>query len=124
VFPLPPIGNINQANFGSITFRTYLDPVTAGCFVMHCHILNHEDIGMMQRVDGLPAPGQPSGCVPESMNYASLRRQAVCGQGQFPDLQCASTVATNFRQPDVTGKLEKSVHRHPAMGRTVTHALT
>src|SRR5882757_8795063 len=28
--------------------------------------LNHEDIGMMQRVDILPAKGQSSGCVPES----------------------------------------------------------
>jgi hypothetical protein len=48
---------------GSITFRTYFNPITAGCFVMHCHILTHEDIGMMQRLDILPAKGQPSGCV-------------------------------------------------------------
>jgi FtsP/CotA-like multicopper oxidase with cupredoxin domain len=83
IFPLPPIVNINQANFGSITFRTYLNPVTAGCFVMHCHILNHEDIGMMQRVDVLPAPGQSSGCVPESMNHASLRDRLFADRGNF-----------------------------------------
>src|SRR5258708_37883746 len=81
IFPLPPIVNINQANFGSITFRTYLNPVTAGCFVVHCHILNHEDIGMMQRLDVLPAPGQPNGCVPESMNHASLRERLSAGRG-------------------------------------------
>ncbi len=29
---------------------------------MHCHTLTHEDLGMMQRLDILPAKGQPSGC--------------------------------------------------------------
>jgi len=42
--------NINEATFGSITFRTHFDPDTVGSFVMHCHVLNHEDIGMMQRL--------------------------------------------------------------------------
>src|SRR5437016_3498312 len=48
---------------GSITFRTYFNPVTVGCFVGHCHTINHKDIGMMQRFDILPAKGQPSGCM-------------------------------------------------------------
>ncbi|MFL6948059.1 MAG: hypothetical protein ACJ8FU_07650, partial [Xanthobacteraceae bacterium] len=38
------------------------NPVTVGCFVAHCHTINHEDIGMMQRMDILPARGAPSGC--------------------------------------------------------------
>ena len=46
--------NINNATFGSITFRIYFDPDTVGSFVMHCHILNHEDISMMQRLEILP----------------------------------------------------------------------
>jgi FtsP/CotA-like multicopper oxidase with cupredoxin domain len=54
--------NINNLPPGSITFRTYFNSVTVGCFVAHCHTLDHEDIGMMQRMDILPAPGQPSGC--------------------------------------------------------------
>jgi hypothetical protein len=54
--------NINDSTPGSITFRTYFNPVTVGCFVAHCHTLNHEDIGMMQRMDILPANGGPSGC--------------------------------------------------------------
>jgi hypothetical protein len=33
-----------------------------GCFVAHCHTIDHEDLGMMQRMDILPAIGQPSGC--------------------------------------------------------------
>ena len=63
----PP--NINDAQFGSITFRIHFNPVTVGCFVMHCHTLSHEDLGMMQRLDILPAPNQPSGCVPEQMTH-------------------------------------------------------
>lgn len=49
--------NIRDNEYGSITFRTHFDPVTVGQFVMHCHILTHEDLGMMQRVDVLPGPG-------------------------------------------------------------------
>lgn len=40
-----------DVTFGSITFRTHLDPDTTGSTVMHCHILTHEDISMMQRID-------------------------------------------------------------------------
>jgi Multicopper oxidase len=54
--------NINNLPPGSITFRTYFNPVTVGCFVAHCHTLNHEDIGMMQRMDILPPDGKLSGC--------------------------------------------------------------
>ena len=61
--PLPSNADINKSIFGSITFRTYFDPRTVGCFVTHCHTIDHEDIGMMQRVDILPGPGKPSGCV-------------------------------------------------------------
>jgi FtsP/CotA-like multicopper oxidase with cupredoxin domain len=47
--------DINQTTFGSMTFRRRFDPDTIGSFVMHCHILTHEDIGMMQRLTILPA---------------------------------------------------------------------
>ena len=43
--------DINQATFGAMTFRTRWTPDTVGSFVMHSHILTHEDIGMMQRLD-------------------------------------------------------------------------
>jgi Multicopper oxidase len=59
---LGPPNNINLATPGSITFRVYFNPVTVGCFVAHCHVIDHEDLGMMQRLDILPAPGQSSGC--------------------------------------------------------------
>jgi len=57
-----PPQNINLATPGSITFRTYFNPVTVGCFVAHCHIIDHEDLGMMQRMDILPVAGRGSGC--------------------------------------------------------------
>ena len=56
------MGNINTADYGSITFRIHFAPITAGCFVMHCHILSHEDNGMMQRLDILPGANRPSAC--------------------------------------------------------------
>jgi FtsP/CotA-like multicopper oxidase with cupredoxin domain len=70
--PTGPTGtqpNIRNNKYGSITFRIHFNPVTVGCFVMHCHILTHEDLGMMQRVDILPGRGQPSGCNPEKMGH-------------------------------------------------------
>ena len=39
---------------GSITYRTYFNPVTVGQFVAHCHILSHEDVGMMQEFEIVP----------------------------------------------------------------------
>ena len=46
----------NCVTYGSIEFLTYFNPITVGSLVMHCHVLQHEDIGMMQRVDIRPAP--------------------------------------------------------------------
>ena len=43
-------------SYGSIEFLTYYNPITVGSFVTHCHVLQHEDIGMMQRLDILPGP--------------------------------------------------------------------
>lgn len=40
------VGNVN----GSVRFRTRFEDFT-GKFVLHCHILQHEDIGMMQVVE-------------------------------------------------------------------------
>jgi len=81
-----PAVNINTASFGSITFRTHFDPNTVGCFVMHCHTLTHEDIGMMQRVDVLPARGKRSGCVPEVMEHSTLEEidWLLAGRVKFP----------------------------------------
>lgn len=45
----PP--NINEATPGSVTFRTHYDPNFPGNFVIHCHILTHEDVGMMQQLE-------------------------------------------------------------------------
>ena len=44
----PDRGTSCCLNYGTIKFRTYFNPVAAGRFVMHCHTLMHEDLGMMQ----------------------------------------------------------------------------
>jgi len=36
---------------GSVTFRTHFAANITGRFVAHCHILSHEDIGMMQELE-------------------------------------------------------------------------
>jgi FtsP/CotA-like multicopper oxidase with cupredoxin domain len=80
----PSCPSINDNMPGSVTFRTYFNPVTAGCFVMHCHILTHEDIGMMQRLDILPAKGQPSGCVLDGDHAAvPLIERLLARRGNF-----------------------------------------
>jgi hypothetical protein len=70
-------GKINDAAAGSITFRVYYNPITVGCFVAHCHIIDHEDVGMMQRLDILPAPGQPSGCNLNVSEHSTLKKLAA-----------------------------------------------
>jgi FtsP/CotA-like multicopper oxidase with cupredoxin domain len=47
----PDFGTNCCVRYGTVTFRTHFDPVTVGRFVMHCHILTHEDIGMMQLLE-------------------------------------------------------------------------
>jgi FtsP/CotA-like multicopper oxidase with cupredoxin domain len=43
--------------YGSIDFITYYALNTVGSLVTHCHVIEHEDVGMMQRVDILaPTP--------------------------------------------------------------------
>ncbi len=44
-------GNINAATYGTVTFRTYLHPDYLGKILMHCHVLTHEDFGMMQMLE-------------------------------------------------------------------------
>jgi FtsP/CotA-like multicopper oxidase with cupredoxin domain len=60
-----PAGKISadgkQITPGKVVIRqTYLD--FTGTFVLHCHILAHEDRGMMQLVRVVPANKYPAGC--------------------------------------------------------------
>jgi hypothetical protein len=84
--PCPTPRGINDATPGSITFRTYFNPITVGCFVAHCHIIDHEDLGMMQRLDILPAKGTPSGCGVDSDSAAAvpLIERLFASAGRFP----------------------------------------
>lgn len=84
--PCPSPRGINDATPGSITFRTYFNPITVGCFVGHCHIIDHEDLSMMQRFDILPARGAPSGCALDSNSAAAdpLIERLIASRGRFP----------------------------------------
>ena len=42
--------------FGSLTVRTRFTDFVGGPILMHCHILDHEDMGMMTRFEIAPAP--------------------------------------------------------------------
>jgi len=43
--------------YHNVTVRMdFRDPTTAGTYVFHCHILLHEDLGMMHKIEVLPAP--------------------------------------------------------------------
>jgi FtsP/CotA-like multicopper oxidase with cupredoxin domain len=54
-------GKITNVTPGRVTIRqTYLD--FTGTYVLHCHILAHEDRGMMQLVRVVPAAKYPAGC--------------------------------------------------------------
>jgi FtsP/CotA-like multicopper oxidase with cupredoxin domain len=63
---LPKEGDAEDPASGSITFRTRFLHF-AGKYVLHCHILYHEDLGMMQLVQvnassGMPQPDGGGAC--------------------------------------------------------------
>lgn len=54
-------GKVTNVTPGRVTIRqTYLD--FTGTYVLHCHILAHEDRGMMQLVRVVPAASYPARC--------------------------------------------------------------
>jgi FtsP/CotA-like multicopper oxidase with cupredoxin domain len=63
VVPIPAGVVLADGTFvaGKVTIRQHFVDFT-GTFVLHCHILGHEDRGMMQLVRVVPASQFPSGC--------------------------------------------------------------
>ena len=54
-------GQITNVTPGRVVIRqTYLD--FTGTYVLHCHILAHEDRGMMQLVRVVPESNYPGSC--------------------------------------------------------------
>jgi FtsP/CotA-like multicopper oxidase with cupredoxin domain len=103
--------NINDLPPGSITFRTYFNPVTVGCFVAHCHTLNHEDIGMMQRMDILPASGQPSGCNLDQASAAPLIEKFIASRSTFQICSAARPSRSISYSPTPPAKAPKPLPR-------------
>jgi len=58
-----PVWDGKSATYPSVTLRMdFRDPNAVGTFVYHCHLLEHEDGGMMGTIRVLPAPaGQGTG---------------------------------------------------------------
>jgi FtsP/CotA-like multicopper oxidase with cupredoxin domain len=45
-----------EGDYPSVKIRVdFRDPETVGTFLYHCHILDHEDLGMMAKIKVLPA---------------------------------------------------------------------
>jgi FtsP/CotA-like multicopper oxidase with cupredoxin domain len=63
VVPIPAGVTLASGEFiaGRVTIRHHFADFT-GTFVLHCHILGHEDRGMMQLVRIVPASKYPGGC--------------------------------------------------------------
>jgi FtsP/CotA-like multicopper oxidase with cupredoxin domain len=56
-----PYYNGRTLSYPSIRVRMdFRDPNTVGTFVYHCHLLEHEDKGMMGSIQVIPGPRQPS----------------------------------------------------------------
>jgi FtsP/CotA-like multicopper oxidase with cupredoxin domain len=56
-----PYYNGHTLSYPSVRIRVdFRDPNTVGTFLYHCHILEHEDKGMMGSIRVDPAPPQPS----------------------------------------------------------------
>lgn len=61
-----------QGAYPSITVRMdFRDPNIVGTFVYHCHILQHEDAGMMGAIEVLPAAGAASTTLTTSSNAST-----------------------------------------------------
>jgi hypothetical protein len=102
-----PGNDINVSTPGSITFRVFYNPVTVGCFVAHCHIIDHEDLGMMQRFD-VKAAGGSSNCALDVAEQQPNSKQRLAMRDGFeicfsPALAGRKPVAadTQWWKPDL-----------------------
>jgi FtsP/CotA-like multicopper oxidase with cupredoxin domain len=60
--------------YHSVTMRMdFRDPEIAGMFVYHCHILDHEDAGMMAKILVKPAGSESQAALPKSPHIAAAR---------------------------------------------------
>jgi FtsP/CotA-like multicopper oxidase with cupredoxin domain len=67
-----PYYNGKALSYPAIRLRMdFRDPNTVGTFVYHCHLLEHEDKGMMGSIQVIPGPRQPG------QNTASREAQAT-----------------------------------------------
>jgi FtsP/CotA-like multicopper oxidase with cupredoxin domain len=90
--------NINLATPGSITFLVYFNPITVGCFVAHCHVIDHEDLGMMQRFDIQRAGGGSNGCLLDVAQNPTLQK-LLAMKDSFQICTSSTPRFTSWKQP-------------------------
>ncbi len=79
--PLPPWSG--SGPFPSVTLRMdFRDPEIAGMFVYHCHVLDHEDAGMMAKILVLPAGDESQASPPAKPTAAQPSRSGQAGKAR------------------------------------------
>jgi hypothetical protein len=98
---------------GTVTLRTFFRPDVIGPTVFHCHILPHEDLGMMSRIDLVP-PGPPQPPIKPVGPFATDRPLPPSGTPRFKPLRSRPYVFTHL-YPQIAG----GAPAHVAVGRRV-----
>src|SRR5262245_40583505 len=86
---------------GTVTLRIFFRPDVIGTTVFHCHILPHEDLGMMSRIDLVP-PGPPPPPVPPVGPFPTGKPIPPAGTPRFKRLRSRPYVFTQL-YPEIAG---------------------
>jgi len=95
---------------GSVTLvMDFTDPTIIGTFLLHCHILSHEDMGMMAKIRIGTAPPLTTSAPAQGLSFASpsspARTVAVAGgQAPFSVSGCANVADASADKAVVTVK--------------------
>src|SRR5262249_37335032 len=98
---------------GTVTLRMFFRPDVIGTTVFHCHILPHEDLGMMSRIDLVPT-GPPPPPVPPVGPFPTGKPIPPAGRARFRHLRNRPYVFTQL-YPEIAGGQAARV----PVGRTI-----
>jgi plastocyanin len=96
------------------------DDDPAGEYHMHCHVLDHMDMGMMGSLLIIPENGGPAAVLPEGVPCPS---DMGSGMPPMDDIANVSIVDNRFDKPDVTVKKGQKV-RWTNNGADMAHTVT
>ncbi|TAK18966.1 MAG: hypothetical protein EPO35_00720, partial [Acidobacteria bacterium] len=86
-------------NGGRVVFRTRFADF-AGRWIHHCHILMHEDMGMMQEVECVPAAGRGNANPRARVASASMSAEEVSAIYPRPSVEVAYRQGLSFVDPN------------------------